>query len=174
MLNKNMHWDQTYFEGKNEWYTPSHIIDLVKQCLDEIELDPTSCQEANQIIQAKRYFTIEDNALELAWDCKTLFMNPPYSKGDVTRFTNKFLYELPCIDQAIILVASFPETNWCQKLLSKCNALCFIRGRVTFINSNKEITQMPRWGNILFYYGNQPKKFNRIFKVLGKCFLNTV
>ena len=170
----NTYWDQTYFEGKNEWYTPPHIVKLVKQCLGQIELDPSSCKEANEEIQAQRYFTIDDNALDQSWDSKTLFMNPPYSKGDVTRFTNKFLYELPCIDQAIVLVASFPETKWCQSLLVKCSALCFIKGRVGFINSNKGITDMPRWGNVIFYFGDNPKRFCSIFKSLGKCFLNTV
>ena len=174
MFNPNVLWDQSYTKEKNEWYTPSHIIELVKQCLDEIDLDPASCLEANKQVNAKKYFTIEDDALEQSWDCKTLYMNPPYSNGNITKFTNKFLYELPCIDEAIILVASFPETNWCQKFLIKCNALCFIKGRVGFKNSNKVITQMPRWGNIIFYFGNQPKKFCRIFNKLGKCFLNTV
>ncbi len=66
----------------DEWYTPSYIIDRVHQVIGLPDLDPASSAAANQVIQAKKYFTRENNALEQTWANQpvSVFLNPPGAK----------------------------------------------------------------------------------------------
>ena len=62
----------------NEWYTPVEIIEAVRVVLGgSIDLDPASTPEANEVIRAKKIYTIEDNGLRWQWH-GTVWMNPPY------------------------------------------------------------------------------------------------
>ena len=45
----------------NEWYTPSRYIEAVRETLGFIDLDPASCLEANNLIKAKRFFSLEND-----------------------------------------------------------------------------------------------------------------
>jgi hypothetical protein len=44
-----------------EWFTPPRYIEAVREVLGAIDLDPASCESANRIVQATRYFTAADN-----------------------------------------------------------------------------------------------------------------
>jgi hypothetical protein len=53
-----------YTQDKSpEWYTPQQYIDLARDVLGEIDLDPASCAEANRIVRVTRYYDIHDNRL---------------------------------------------------------------------------------------------------------------
>ena len=40
----------------NEWYTPKKYVDVARQILGEIDLDPASCIVANRVIKAKQFW----------------------------------------------------------------------------------------------------------------------
>ena len=64
----------------DEWYTPPEIISLVKQAMGGcIDLDPASCDRAQDIVKANKYYTNKDNGLTKPWIAKNVFLNPPYS-----------------------------------------------------------------------------------------------
>ena len=67
--------------GVVEYYTQAYIIDLVRQVLGDIDLDPASCIEANKVVQAKYIFTKEDDGLTKPWFGK-VWMNHPFHKGE--------------------------------------------------------------------------------------------
>ena len=64
--------------GENEWHTPQKYIEATRKVLGSIELDPASSDKAQEIVRAKRYFTVEDNGLNQSWKAETVFLNPPY------------------------------------------------------------------------------------------------
>ena len=65
----------------DRWFTPPHIIQLCKHVLGEIEFDPASEPDANQIVQAASYFDEADDGLIKEWPVGcTVFLNPPGSK----------------------------------------------------------------------------------------------
>jgi hypothetical protein len=41
--------------GAQELYMPAPMIELVRDVLGTIDLDPASCEEANKVVQATRY-----------------------------------------------------------------------------------------------------------------------
>lgn len=64
-----------------EWWTPPEIVDPVR-ALWPIDLDPASCQEANRVIGAARFFTVKDDGLAMTWDAETVWCNPPSKRGE--------------------------------------------------------------------------------------------
>ena len=52
---------QSSLIDSNENYTPSDLIDLVHKFYGFPELDPFSCELANQTVKAKKYFTAKDD-----------------------------------------------------------------------------------------------------------------
>lgn len=61
----------------HEWFTPPKIIELVREVMGSIDLDPCSCEEANKTVQASRFFTKEDDGLLRDWMGPNIFVNPP-------------------------------------------------------------------------------------------------
>ena len=92
-------------DGSNEWYTPVPYVVSVLSVLGSIDLDPASCDEAQRVIKAGKYYTAEDDGLVQPWHCN-LYLNPPYSMPLVEQFTGKAVdqYVAGNIEAAIILV----------------------------------------------------------------------
>lgn len=68
--------------GEVELYTPVEIVELAREVMGEIDLDPASCEIANQVVQADVYYTKEDNGLTKPWFGR-VFMNHPFHKGEL-------------------------------------------------------------------------------------------
>src|SRR5262245_41314315 len=68
-----------------EWYTPPNIIELVHVALDGIDLDPASCEMANEIVGARKFVTKADDGLRCHWTARSLFCNPPYGVNSNNR-----------------------------------------------------------------------------------------
>ena len=47
--------------GENEWYTPKNIIESARAVMGDIDLDPASSALANDIVQAKDYYTTNED-----------------------------------------------------------------------------------------------------------------
>src|SRR5436309_35031 len=60
-----------------EWFTLPCYIEAAREVLGAIDLDLASCEAANRIAQAKRYFTAADNGYGRKWHGR-IFLNPTY------------------------------------------------------------------------------------------------
>lgn len=63
--------------ASDEWYTPPEYIEFAHSVMGGIDLDPASNEIAQHWIRAARYFTINDNGLEMPWHGR-VWLNPPY------------------------------------------------------------------------------------------------
>lgn len=147
--------------GNNEWYTPPHIIEFAKRVMGEIDTDPASNELANQTVKAKTFYTINNSGLENEWE-GNVWMNPPYSSNLVSQFIDKFIEqeEKGNIEQAMILVNNATETNWFQRLSSKCDGILFLKGRLKYLNSEGVPANTPLQGQSILYYGKHFDKFS--------------
>ena len=156
----------------NEWYTPpEYIYSVIEVFGAAIDLDPASSHTANKIVGAQKYFTIQDDGLSQEWH-GTIFLNPPYSAGLISRFVDKAIdevYNQP-EKEAIILVNNATETQWFQKLCKHCDAVCFPAGRIQYLSENGEARNSPIQGQAFFYLGLNTVGFTTVFSQHGAIF----
>jgi len=154
--------------GENEWYTPGEYIEAALKTMGSIDCDPASSDKANKIIQAKKYFTKEQDGLKQKWE-GNVWMNPPYSQPLIDNFseaiTKKFIKHE--IDQACILVNNATETNWFQRMLVVASCVCFIKGRIKFIDPDGNPNGAPLQGQAILYFGSNKENFYSNFKSFG-------
>jgi hypothetical protein len=160
--------------GHVAWYTPDWFLGLVSEALSGIELDPTSSDEAvlRATVKPERYLTYADNPLMQDWRARTTFMNPPYARGLVDRFTGKFVdhYLAGDIEAGIVLVNTCTGAAWCRKCLDACTALCFVTGRIRFDKGAGTVEgtpHSPTHDNLALYFGPHPERFVEVFSRCG-------
>lgn len=157
--------------SNDQWYTPAQYIEMVREILDTIDLDPASCAEANQIVQANRFFTKEQDGLKQSWDAENIFLNPPYSK--MLPWVEKLLFELSIQPklQAILLANVCTDTKWFEAISEASEfigvSICFVRGRIKFhspsrIETHNTPKNSPKKPSMFVCFGNPDSR--RVFK----------
>lgn len=152
--------------GENEWYTPPDLIAAAREVMGGIDLDPASCELANSCVQATKYFTAQDNGLTKAWFGR-LWLNPPYSQPLMSQFSAAVVSKRDEYDAACVLVNNATDTDWLQIMLGECNAACFLRGRVKFIDKEGDPSGAPLQGQVVLYFGDDSSKFADVFCGFG-------
>lgn len=145
----------------NEWYTPAPYIEAARRALGGFDLDPASCEEANRIIQAARYFTEQDDGLKQEWKGR-VWLNPPYGRlagGFIARLAEQ--YAAGNVVAAVTLIASSAtSTSWFRPLWD--GTLCFTDHRINFNGVKGNTT-----GSIFAYLGPEPGAFQDEFEQFG-------
>jgi hypothetical protein len=154
--------------GEQEWYTPEPYILATKDVMGTIDVDPASTELANKIVKATKFYTKETDGLKQKWD-GNVWMNPPYSQPDVTNFCNLFIEKFKSgeIKQGCVLVNNATETKFGQNLLKNCKAVCFIEGRIKFVDVDGKQTGMPLQGQMILYFGENDAVFGLNFSKFG-------
>lgn len=153
-------------KGEYEWYTPSVIIEAVREVLGGIDLDPASCEEAQETVQAKTFFTEEQNGLNQEWSGR-VFLNPPFAHPTVKYFAEKFLasFEATTVTRGVFLSNACTDTGWWQALAAH-GPVCFPAGRIKF-KGPLDQGQSPTLGQALVYLGDDASKFREVFGQFG-------
>ena len=153
--------------GCNEWYTPERYLDLAREVLGEIDLDPASCAFANETVKARLFYSEDDDGLTKPWHGR-VWMNPPYSADLVLKFAEKFVgeYNDGNVTEGIVLVNNATETAWFASLVSAATAVCFPRGRIRYQSQNRE-SLAPLQGQAFLYFGENGDTFLQVFSEIG-------
>lgn len=151
--------------GENEWYTPIEYIQAAQLIMGGIDLDPASTLEANQVVEAKQFYSKETNGLTEPWYGK-IWLNPPYSTELISDFIDKLIAEYPNIDQAIVLVNNATETKWFSNIITIANVLCFPTRRVRFWEPGGKISA-PLQGQTVIGINCDILKFRSAFNDFG-------
>jgi len=152
--------------GENEWYTPPGIVEAARAAMGSIDLDPASCETAQANVRARRYFTIKDDGLSKKWQ-GNVWLNPPYGKDVIGLFASKVAAERERYKQAVILVNNATETAWFNEIASVASAICFLRGRVKFLDKSGKPANTPVQGQAVLYIGMDVSKFCEAFACMG-------
>lgn len=132
-----------------------------------IDLDPASSREANRVVKAKEFFSLDDDGLKQKWAGR-IWMNPPYSQPQINQFADKLVdaYQAKTVKTAIVLVNNATETAWFRAIAEAASAVCFPNGRIRFWNPSKS-TAAPLQGQAVLYLGPSPVTFHARFSTLG-------
>lgn len=161
----------------NEYFTPSRFVEAARFVMGGIDLDPASCPEANKIIKARRFYTKEDNGLQLSakWRGR-VWMNPPYGKlgNQSSQFvwTRRLIREFHHggVTQAVFLLRAAPGYDWFERLWDVL-PLCFVRERVSFIRPDGTSDGVAKQGTVLGYLGPQVGRWAQEFVKFGRVIL---
>lgn len=163
----------------NEWYTQARYVQAVKEVLGGIDLDPASCAEANETVQATNYFCKEEDGLMLPWFGR-VFLNPPYSaegaargmepgrarKAVITQWIEKLIedYKEGHVSSAILLTKADVKQKWFQLLWNY--PICIVQSRILF-NRPGLPPEKHQFGTAFVYFGDNQERFLEVFSEFG-------
>lgn len=143
-----------------DWNTPDELLNLVRR-VGPIGLDP--CSNAASIVRAAVEWTEADDGLARDWRGYGLvFVNPPYGRL-IAPWTAKLRVEGARGVEAIALLPARTDTRWWQEDVATADAICFWRGRLTFLGA-PDPAPFP---SAIAYWGPRPAAFRRAFSGWG-------
>lgn len=154
--------------GENEWYTPSQYIEAARTVMGSIDVDPATSLLANETVKAETIYTAQDDGLTKEW-YGNVWLNPPYAQPLIAQFSAAVVAKRADYAAACVLVNNATDTNWLQNMLGICDAACFLRGRVKFIDKHGDPSGAPLQGQVILYMGPDAKQFTGVFSVFGVC-----
>jgi len=165
-VKKHVHVAQN--SGENEWYTPPQFIDAARQAMGAIDTDPASCELAQETVNASLFYTMETDGLSNQWKGR-VWLNPPYSKDFVGRFISKLIEESDSkrVSEACVLLNNATDTEWFHKVVPIVSAICFLKGRISFPDSNGDPKNKPLQGQMVLYIGSNVSSFKKSFSSFG-------
>lgn len=162
----------------NEWYTPQRYIEAARTVMGGIDLDPASCEFANRVVQATRFYTKEENGLMHPWYGR-IWLNPPYGKTQQGQASNLEYFTRYLIEQyqdgkvieAILLIPANTATRWFDTLWQY--PICFPRFRVRFYNE-QGLSDGASFGTCFVYLGAHVQRFVEVFHRFGHIAMPSV
>lgn len=111
--------------GTDEWWTPPEVFEALGISFD---LDPCAPPSpAAPWLPVARRLTRADDGLALPWVGR-VWLNPPYGKQ-----AGLWVRRLAEHGDGIALVFSRTDVRWWHDAVPRATAICFIRGRLTFV-----------------------------------------
>lgn len=108
-----------------EWYTPPGIFTA-------LDLDPCAPPGGLPWVPAARSFCEADDGLTQPWRGR-VWLNPPYGPH-----TEAWMRRLAAHGDGVALVFARTETAWWQSTVGAASAVCFIAGRLTFVDAERQ------------------------------------
>ena len=125
----------------DEWYTPPALV----KALGKFDLDPAAPRHKHWT--AKKCYTQADNGLTKPWKGR-VFMNPPYTKID------PWIYRLAEHGNGIALVFARMGTQWMDQALCWATGICFLDGRLKFVDIDRKEAGAANAPSMLIAYGD--------------------
>ena len=145
------------------------LIALVKEVMDEIDIDTSSCQEANdKFAKALKFFSIEQDGLKYDW-CGRIYLNPMYDTGNLKAFMEYLVVQIEKgnTTEAISITPNSSDKGWYQNAFKLASAFCLPLGRVKFHAPGTGKTGNPALPSVIMYFGPHPEKFVATFQKIG-------
>lgn len=159
------------------WCTPEVVLERVRK-VNKIGLDPCS----NQVSTVGACLELSINGEKVDW-CEALeesgglaYCNPPYGKS-IKTWSHKCKMEAQRGAEIIALLPARTDTKWFQgDVFSSATALCFWRGRLTFIDGTGQISKPDAafFPSVLAYWGNNGCCFYEAFHDVGSVVDNRI
>lgn len=154
-----------------DWYTHPDVVALVHELYDgPPDLDPMSCAEANQVVQAGKYYDAEMDGLVHPWYGRMLW-NPPWGGASESAVKKRGLKKLldayhngDVTECVCVLNANAITTKWFAPLLEF--PVCIPPYRIAHYGPGGK-GGAPNSGTIIVYVSD-PYKWDRFSDVFGR------
>jgi hypothetical protein len=161
--------------GTEAWHTPVKYLKLIREVLGSIDCCPASNAYAQKRFDFGPkciHYTKQNSALldKNEWRGNT-YLNPPYTRGVIGPFVDKLLHSLESgnVPAAFLVVQPQVGVSWFQKAARAASGLFFSDGgRIKFAKTGGELFPPP-WGAVIFYFGRDTTKFEKVFSPHGVC-----
>ncbi|MEH2200213.1 hypothetical protein [Nostoc sp.] len=171
--------------NSQEHYTPLHIIEMAREVLGGINLDPCSSAIANKTVGAEIFYNEIDEPLSMDWrippnnEVGTVWCNPPGSRyirpSLPMQFFQKLWVEIATgnVSHALYLAYSLEQLQQCQHrgFYSMLDfSLCIPRKRIAFLDTYGYEQKSPTHANAIVYIPgtiDATAKFKEVFSTLG-------
>jgi hypothetical protein len=158
-------------KDNDENYTPEYIVQPFRDLVGGFDLDVFSCARANEVIQAKHYFTKQNNAfIQDLTPYKNKWFQPPYSRGNMAKAV-ELLLAYAHIGNSFLLSNSNTSSDWFITAQTYCTAMLTINHRIEFTNPKNDGIKKDSGnskGQSVFYFGElSPQQFKACCKHLG-------
>jgi ParB family chromosome partitioning protein len=154
------------------WFTPTRFTEAARRVMGSIDLDPASCEAANRLVMAAKYFDKDKNGLAQKWH-GNIFCNPPYGRGGQAAWSKKMIeeYQSNNFNQGILLVNAATDTQWFQPLWAY--PICFTKKRIKFVKADGSAKDSPTHGSAFIYFGSNKIDFANEFFEFGPIVMST-
>ncbi len=174
----------------NEHYTPPAIVEAAREVMGRIDLDPASCEEANEVVQAADFFTQEGDGLHCVWrhmprsleagTPSRVFLNPP--GGKVGKRSSAVVWWEKLVDEclegnvseAVFICFNLEVLNTTQACPTPCLEfpICYFRSRPRFWPpgtppEQRGVVGQPKYPGCAVYIGPNVELFCTAFAHLG-------
>ena len=150
-------------DGNDEWYTPAGVVGAARAVMGRIDLDPASTSEANETVQAKAIYTVEDDGLTQPWRGR-VFLNPPFSAQLKRAFCDRLRESVASGDvtQAVLVTPIDISPQWGDVIRTCASAVALAVGSTPFYGPRGEHGG-PGFGHMVSYYGPNVERFASVF-----------
>lgn len=161
----------------NEWYTPPEWIALAREVMGGIDIDPASCEAAQKNVQAKVFYTQEDDGFDRDWHGR-LWLNPPYgakSKAKGVHGAGAWIekavdqFDADNVSEGILLLrlTGSKGIRDLEARFPRCSV-----GRVPFIDKDGNLQKGVGHDSIFFHLTVDPHRIERFKRVFEKVLPN--
>ena len=120
--------------AKDNWQTPKDLFDKLDL---EFAFDFDVCADKSNY-QTFVYFDEKIDALTISWNYKTepavVWMNPPYSRGNIDKFCKKAYDESQKGCTVVGLLPGDCSTKWFHEYVMRADEIRFLKRRVRFVD----------------------------------------
>lgn len=138
-----------FSSNSDEWATPEDFFNMINQEF-HFNLDPCATSENHK---CEKFFTMEQNGLNMDWGGYRVFCNPPYS--NVAEWVAK-CYEEGCKENTLVcmLIPARTDTRYFHDYILNRSEVRFIKGRLKF-GQSKNPAPFPSM--LVVFYGAKVK-----------------
>lgn len=148
-----------YKTSKDEWCTPQWLFDLLDR---DFHFDFDGACTRQNCLCDHGAFVGEFDSLSWTPTWTRVFLNPPYSAGNIDRFMAKALEESEKGAVVVCLVPCATDTAWWHNYVMRAQEIRFIRGRVRFVGYDehgKQIKNSPMFSSCVVIFDGRAAGF---------------
>lgn len=139
----------------NEWYTPEQYLEAVREMFGGvIDVDPASCDVANERVKATRWIGLPRDGLKEPWGGGRGWLNPPYGTNDERR-SNQGVWlteaiqrvDASDVDTVAFLCNAHIGRKWLRQIWDY--PVVMFDERIRFVRPDGTPGDQPTHGNVL-------------------------